>query len=135
MKAKEFNKAFEIDRNGAGVKAVEKTARPRKQKSEIFLTKDEKVFDGSKQYYFFDKQFRDVKSSKGFKQEGEFLATFGLNVCPISELRESRDSALLDAQESIKKEIKGLQNLIAKFESQKTKENRSLKTYLIAKNA
>ena len=119
MKSKEFNKTFQIDRNGAGVKAVEKGTRSRKKKPEIYLTKSGQPYNPDREYFFYDEQFKDVKSSKPYKQIDESIGTFGLRVAPIAELRLKRDSALHDAQRGIRKDIESLQELIRKLELQK----------------
>ena len=119
MKAKEFNENFSIDRNSPGVKAVEMVPGRRKKKPEIYLTKNGQPYNPDREYFFYDKQFKDVKSSKPYKQIDESIGTFGLRVAPISELRLNRDSALHDAQRGIRKDIESLQELIRKLELQK----------------
>jgi len=122
MKAKKFNENYLIDRTGNGLRAVEKTpGTKRKRKVESYLTKNGQPYNPDREYFFYDKQFKDVKSSKPYKQMGEFIGTFGLRVAPISELRAKRDSALLDAQRSIRQDVESLQELISKLESKARK--------------
>ncbi len=136
MKAKQFNENYTIDRTKNGLRAVEKSpGARRRRKPEIYLTKNGQPYNPEREYFFYDEQFKDVKSSKPYKQMGEFIGTFGLRVAPISELRAKRDSALLDAQRSIRQDVESLQDLIAKLELQKTPESRNLKDVLIAKDA
>ncbi len=140
MKAQKFNENYSIDRTAKGIRAVEKTAGLKRRKPEIFLTRNGQVYNPKREYFFYDSQpldisKREVRSSRGLKADNGFLASFGLRVVAIDKLRAKRDSALLDAQRSIRRDIKSLQDLITKLELQKTPENRNLKDFLIAKDA
>jgi hypothetical protein len=57
----------------------------------------------------------------------------GIKVVEIEKLRINRDDALADSQKIFQSEIEGLNKRIAEYELEKTVENRSLKSFLMAK--
>jgi hypothetical protein len=131
MDAKTFNQNYELDRKAKGVRANAKGAPP--EPLETILTADGTAYDASKTYYFFDHAAAEVRASAGLRRTGEHLCAIGLKVVAVSLLRSTRDGALADGQKFFKSEIERNQERIKNYELEKTSTNRSLKTFLMAK--
>ena len=130
MNTKTFNQNYELDRKAKGIRAVPKYAATEPLQ---IMTADGAAYDSSATYHFFDTQSAEIRQSLGLRRTDEFLCTFGLKVVEISKLRSSRDDALADGQEFFSAEIERLRKRIQDFELEKTDKNRSLKTFLMAK--
>jgi hypothetical protein len=113
MKTSEFNQSYEIDRKAKGVKAMPKHSRI--ELPEI-LTADGTAYDANETYHFFDLQMQEIRQSLGLRRDGDFLASFGLRVVAVSNLRASLDGALADDQLFFALEIERLQDRIQEFE-------------------
>ncbi len=130
MNTKTFNQNYELDRKAKGIRAVPKYAD--NEPCQI-MTADGAAYDAATTYHFFDTQTAEVRQSLGLRRTDEFLCTFGLKVVAVEKLRLNRDDALNDGQTFFKSEIERLRKRIADYELEKTGENRSLKTFLMAK--
>lgn len=135
MKTAEFNKDYSIDTTTKrGVRAHPKSlaALPTPQVE----TADGEVFSPENVYFFFDESTRQVRQSRGLRQvECLYLGSFGLRIIEIAKLRNNRDDALADGQEFLRNRINELNSQIGQFELEKSPESRSLKDYLMAKDA
>ena len=94
MKTAEFNRNAGADKESQNEIAL--TADEK-----IYLTADGEQFDNSREYFFFDGWSNGVKSSRGLRQAGDYLA---LTVA-IATLRGSREDALADGIEALKSEL------------------------------
>lgn len=130
MNAKTFNENYEIDRKARTPRAVPKHLAT--EPVEI-TTADGAPYNTNETYFFFDAQAVEVRTSTGLRCNGEHLCAFGLKVVAIAKLRLNRDDALADGQAFFASEINRLHKLIQKFELEKSGANRSLKTFLMAK--
>lgn len=129
MNTKTFNENFTLDRKAKGIRAVPKHAA---EPLEI-MTADAAAYDPNETYYFFDTQTAEVRQSLGLRRSDDYLCTFGLKVVAIAKLRLSRDAALGDGQAFLTSEIERLKKKIQNFELEKSGANRSLKSFLMAK--
>ncbi len=132
MNAKTFHQNYELDRKArGGIRANAKYADAAQQPEVI--TADGAPYDESETYYFFDAGAGEVRQSTGLRRTGEHLCAIGLKVVAVSLLRSTRDGALADGQEFFKSEVERFRERIKNFELEKTSANRSLKTFLMAK--
>jgi hypothetical protein len=97
------------------------------------LTADGERYEPDRTYYFFDAQTTKVRASSGLRRNGENLCAIGLKVVAVSLLRSMRDDALADGQEFFKSEVERNRARIKNYELEKTSANRSLKTFLMAR--
>jgi hypothetical protein len=132
MKTKTFNQNYELDRKArGGIRANAKYADV--QQSPEITTADGTAYDESRTYYFFDAGAGEVRQSTGLRRTGDHLCALGLKIVPLAQLRSKRDDALADGQEFFKSEVERFRERIKSYELEKSSENRSLKTFLMAK--
>lgn len=122
MKVEEFRKDFEIDRTAKSPRARQKNgAKPLPEAK----TADGKSYNPEEKYFFFDKTgSREIRQTVGLRRiDSDYVGSFGLKICKISELRTNRADALADAQDFYREQIREFQEKIFDLEAEKTGKN------------
>lgn len=74
-------------------------------RKKIIRTADNKPFESTQRYWFYDVQMKQVRTTVSLRSDGEYLCSFGLRVVPIWKLREHKGDAAADGRKVLNEEI------------------------------